>query len=407
MTLFRMTLSGSVLILIVSAFRLLFRDRVHRSIFPALWTLISLRMLVPYFLPITFSAKETVPELLQKASTIRTTAVHTVSEAADKTPPLSRVLLMIWLLGAVFFLLFFIGSHLRNCIRYRFSVPIPNCGGELGGMRVRMLDGLAGPLTYGILRPTVLLPATFDWSNTTALHHILTHESIHIRCLDLLRKAIMLLVIAVHWFNPLAWLLFKLASQDMEIRCDALTVRLLGKASQKEYARTLVDMEQHRFDLLQAGFSFNRTLTRLKALSKEKVSTGFSIGIAAVLSGVFVLCCLSPSFSAVALPPQNEDFPVASVSEETVSQIEPVIAESVSAPAEEPVEPTPNDSDSPSETDAVYSYEEIVPTSDAPAPNEPEHPTEPEQSLDDSVPDVNIQMPYQLPASPEPEYYWP
>ena len=98
MTLFRMTLSGSVLILIVSAFRLLFRDRVHRSIFPALWTLISLRMLVPYFLPITFSAKETVPELLQKASTIRTTAVHTVSEVADKTPPLSRVLLMIWLM---------------------------------------------------------------------------------------------------------------------------------------------------------------------------------------------------------------------------------------------------------------------------------------------------------------------
>lgn len=407
MTLLRMTLSGSVLIMLASVLRLLFRDRVHRGIFPALWTLISLRMLVPYFHSITLSARKTVPNLLQKTDTLRATAANTVSEAADKSSALSNLLLIVWLAGAVFFLLFLIVTHLRSCTRYHFSVPLPNGVCKIDGMRVRMLDGLDGPLTYGIFRPTVLLPATFDWGNTTALHHILTHEKIHIRHLDLPRKTIMLLVVAVHWFNPLAWLMFRLASQDMEIRCDALTVRLLGKSSQKEYARTLVDMEQHRFDLLQTGFSSNRTLTRLKALSKEKVSTGFSIGIAAVLSGVFVLCCLSPSFSAVALPPQNEDFPVASVSEETVSQIEPVIAESVSAPAEEPVEPTPNVSDSPSETDAVYSYEEIVPTSDAPAPNEPEQPTEPEQSLDDSVPDVNIQMPYQLPASPEPEYYWP
>ena len=126
MTLLRMTLSGSALIILASVLRLLFRDRVHRGIFPALWTLISLRMLVPYFHSITLSARETVPNLLQKADTLRATAANTVSEAADKSSALSNLLLIVWLAGAVFLLLFLIVTHLRSCTRYHFSVPLPN-----------------------------------------------------------------------------------------------------------------------------------------------------------------------------------------------------------------------------------------------------------------------------------------
>lgn len=404
MTLLRMTLSGSVLIILASVLRLLFRDRVHRGIFPALWTLISLRMLVPHFHSITLSARETVPNLLQKTDTLRATAANTVSKAADKSFDLSSLLLIVWLAGAVFFLLFLIVTHLRSCTRYHFSVPLPNGVCKINGMRVRMLDGLDGPLTYGILRPTVLLPATFDWSNTTALHHILTHEKIHIRHLDLPRKTIMLLVVAVHWFNPLVWLMFRLASQDMEIRCDALTVRLLGKSSQKEYARTLVDMEQHRFDLLQTGFSFNRTLTRLKALSKGKVSAGCSILISAFLSLVFVLCCLSPSFAAVALPPQETVSPVVSAAEEPVAESESVMPQPAPITEEAPTEATAIASEAPPETTAAYSYQETAPSSDAP---DSEELIEPEPASDEDMLDVSIRIPQQTTISPEPEYYWP
>lgn len=404
MTLLRMTLSGSVLIILASVLRLLFRDRVHRGIFPALWTLISLRMLVPYFHSITLSARETVPNLLQKTDTLRATAANTVSEAADKSFDLSSLLLIVWLAGAVFFLLFLIVTHLRSCTRYHFSVPLPNGVCKIDGMRVRMLDGLDGPLTYGIFRPTVLLPATFDWGNTTALHHILTHEKIHIRHFDLPRKTIMLLVVAVHWFNPLAWLMFRLASQDMEIRCDALTVRLLGKSSQKEYARTLVDMEQHHFDLLQTGFSFNRTLTRLKALSKGKASAGCSIVISAFLSLVFVLCCLSPSFAAVAFPPQETVAPVVSAAEEPVAESESVIPQPAPIMEETPTEATAIVSEAPPETTAAYSYEEPAPSSDAP---DSEELPEPGPASDEDMLDVSIRIPQQTTVSPEPEYYWP
>mgnify|MGYP003290133512 CR=1 FL=1 len=342
MILLRMTLTGTVPILLVAAFRLLFRDRVHRSVFPTLWTVISLRMLVPFFLPVSISvaSKEAVPSLIRKADTIRTTAEQSVTAAAKQAPDLSGILLTVWLIGAAACLLFFLGTHLRSRLRYRFSLPLPDGIADTEGLRVRMLDELDGPLTYGIFRPTVLLPVSLCYGDSKTLSHILIHEKVHIRCLDLPRKAILLFVTALHWFNPFAWLMLYLASQDMEIRCDAKAVSILGNRTKKDYARTLIDIEQHRFDLLQAGFSFNRTLTRLKALSKAKVSKWITACIALCLSAVLLICCLSPTLCVASPMLQNifsaslpvpETFPA----RKTPSEIK---KESISAPIEEPAE---------------------------------------------------------------------
>lgn len=345
MILLRMTLTGTVLILLVAALRLLFRDRVHRSVFPALWTVISLRMLVPFFLPVSISvaSKEAVPSLIRKADTIRTTAEQSVTAAAKQAPDLSGILLTVWLIGAGACLLFFLGTHLRSRLRYRFSLPLPDGIADTEGLRVRMLDELDGPLTYGIFRPTVLLPVSLCFGDSKALSHVLMHEKVHIRCLDLPRKAILLFVTALHWFNPFAWLMLYLASQDMEIRCDAKAVSILGNRAKKDYARTLIDIEQHRFDLLQAGFSFNRTLTRLKALSKAKVSKWITACIALCLSAVLLICCLSPTLCLASPMLQNifsaslpvpETFPA----RKTPSEIK---KESISAPVEEIPEEEP------------------------------------------------------------------
>lgn len=302
MTLLRMTLSGTILILLVCVFRLLFKDRVHRSVFPALWTLISLRMLIPYYLPVKIKVSENsqISNLAKQADTIQSAVARAQTSVEASVPSLADILLIIWLVGAVVCLLVFLGSHLRSILRYRFSLPIPSGKIKAGKLRVRMLDGLDGPLTYGIFRPTILLPTDFDWSDKKTLRHILMHEKTHIRYLDLPRKALLILVTALHWFNPFAWLMLRLAALDMEIRCDAVAVRQLGKSKRKAYAKTLVNMEQQRFDFLQAGFSFNDTLTRLKALSKAKISGRISRSIALALSAFVAICCLAPTFSTAA-----------------------------------------------------------------------------------------------------------
>lgn len=302
MTLLRMTLSGSILILLVCVFRLLFKDRVHRSVFPALWTLISLRMLIPLFMPINIKVSETsqISQLVKQADNVQTAVARVQPTVEASALSLTTIVQIVWLVGAALCLLVFAGIHLRSVLQYRFSLPIPEGKLDTGKLRIRMLDGLEGPLTYGLFRPTILLPTDFDWENKKALSHILMHEKMHIRYFDLPRKALLILVAALHWFNPLAWLMLRLAALDMEIRCDAAAVRELGKSNCKSYAKTLVSMEQQRFDLLQTGFSFNHTLTRLKALSMAKISSRISRSIAVVLSAFLVICCLAPTFSSAA-----------------------------------------------------------------------------------------------------------
>lgn len=289
MILFKMTLAGSILICILSVFRLLFRNKVHKSIFPAVWTLVSLRLLIPHFYSLTVSVPE-APQFIQNYGAIPSEAV--------KSLDVSGLLSILWLVGAAVCFLLFAGAHLRSCLRYRFSVPIPVELPDFSDVRVRMMDGLDAPLTYGIFRPTVLLPASFDWDDENALRHILIHEKTHIRYMDIPRKAIMLLAVCVHWFNPLVWLMLRLSTQDAEIRCDSVTVKLLGKGACKEYAKTLVAAEEHRYAVLQVGFSFNYTLARLNALAKSRVSARLSACASACFVVICLISCLTLSFAA-------------------------------------------------------------------------------------------------------------
>ena len=45
---------------------------------------------------------------------------------------------------------------------------------------------------------------------------MLTHELTHLKRRDLAFKALLLVVRAVHWYNPAAWLLARLAGRDLE-----------------------------------------------------------------------------------------------------------------------------------------------------------------------------------------------
>ncbi len=336
--LLQMSFAGGMLIAAIALLRLFLQKYVHRSVLLLLWFLAVARLLVPilppsetsvYNLPVFTQAEETqqivtvtpdeaVGAVTQDVRTASPTVAASVPElpaveAARPALSTEKLLLLIWAGVAVLLTAAFLAFHLHSCRHYRFSLPVPE-GVELPkGLRVRMLDGLSAPLTYGVFRPVVLLPVDFPWEDSGRLEHILLHEQAHIRRRDVLKKYVFLLTACVHWFNPAAWLMFFLASQDMEMRCDAIAVKALGTGHKLDYAKTLVASETARVTgLLHTGFSFSTTAKRLQALIRTKnhpvVSVLTAVVLALSLSAIFLTGqAVQAARPAVVLAPEEEE----------------------------------------------------------------------------------------------------
>ena len=185
--------------------------------------------------------------------------------------------------------------------RFRRSVPVtgPEAEAWLSAhpmkrrLRLRTLAGLTSPLTYGILRPVILLPEGQDWdSGETAF--ALEHEYVHARRLDPLWKLLPILALAVHWFNPFVWLMWFLANRDLELSCDEEVLRRLGAERRGDYARALLAMEEKRSFLppLHAGFGAGTTRERILSIMKYRKKTILSVALAAALVLALAACAL-------------------------------------------------------------------------------------------------------------------
>ncbi|MFV0401871.1 MAG: peptidoglycan DD-metalloendopeptidase family protein [Oscillospiraceae bacterium] len=99
-----------------------------------------------------------------------------------------------------------------------------------------------GPLLVGFFSPTIVLPEKTD---AASLPLLLRHELTHLRRKDLWRKLLFAAAATLHWFNPLAWLLARQADLQIELCCDAETLRCSGDGERLDYAATLLThMEQ-------------------------------------------------------------------------------------------------------------------------------------------------------------------
>lgn len=105
--------------------------------------------------------------------------------------------------------------------------------------RLLLADSFASPALVGFLRPRIVLPARL--SHTLApddLLHILLHECAHLRRRDVPLNYLLILWTALHWFNPLVWLLLPRIRADRELACDERV--LAHTADPARYGRTLL-----------------------------------------------------------------------------------------------------------------------------------------------------------------------
>ena len=103
---------------------------------------------------------------------------------------------------------------------------------------------ISSPAVTGLLRPTLLLPAQFDREFTPAeARLVLKHELMHLKRGDLPLNALMCVLMALHWFNPLLWVAFFKIRADREAACDAQVLHNAPYDHRIEYGHALLKVE--------------------------------------------------------------------------------------------------------------------------------------------------------------------
>lgn len=223
-----LTASAALMLLV-----LLVRAPVRRLVGPrlayALWLLPALRMVLPSLpaLPVAGPASR---------MTVLFSGPQGVLTTAGNTSSIGEIVLIIWLTGALALFATYAIRHIRFCRRLRAS---GTDFGRSGPIRIIVAD-VEGPLAFGVLRRFIAVPHAFAHDYTAPERELaLAHETAHHKRGDLIANWISLVVLAAHWWNPVAWLAIRAFRDDQEFAADAHVLAGSGPGATAQYAQVL------------------------------------------------------------------------------------------------------------------------------------------------------------------------
>lgn len=109
-----------------------------------------------------------------------------------------------------------------------------------GGYELLVSNAERGPVTWGFLRPVVLLPRRALYWPGERLQAVLLHELAHIRRRDSLMQMLSLIACALYWPNPLVWIAARTMRREAEMATDDAVLSYGVRAS--DYASELVQI---------------------------------------------------------------------------------------------------------------------------------------------------------------------
>ena len=343
-TLVEVSLHAGVLVLLVLAAQCVFNRWLSPRGRYALWGFVVLRLLLPAVPGSPLSIWNLLPDrtpdlsatqadllLITPQYAVVTPVPRTVS-AAPRVPPVPAVVaatpsigfnpwLLLWTTGAALILARALCLHVRLHLRLkRDSVPVgPALVTQFERarrlqnirrpVRLTFTDAVSTPALVGVFRPAVLLPPHLvNGLTSDELDDVLAHEFTHLRHHDVAANWLLVLLTAVHWFNPLVWLAVHRLKTDREAARDADAIKCSPRRDPRGYARTLIRV----MELMQPGhhpptatgmsLSPRALQRRVQAAAQGNCRSWRTTATAGLLAILLTACGLSPASSQA--PPQ-------------------------------------------------------------------------------------------------------
>lgn len=150
----------------------------------------------------------------------------------------------------------------------------------------------ASPMMIGFIEPVLILPE--EPANSEELYFILKHELVHLKRKDVYMKLLLTAANAVHWFNPLVWIMQKEASVDMELSCDERVTQGTDYAARKAYTETLLSTLHKRCarrTVLSTQFYGGKQIMK-KRFKNILIKTGKKNGAAILMCAILLTASL-------------------------------------------------------------------------------------------------------------------
>ena len=294
-----MSISASWLVLVVLAFRFLFR-KAPKWVNVLLWGIVAVRLICPFSIESALSlipsaetipldiGMDTTPAINSGISAVNSVVNPIISQS--NTPmdgasinPLQITIGIyesIWIFGVTALLVYTLISYWRLQRKVSEAVILRE--------NIFQSENVGSPFVLGIIKPRIYLPYNM---NKQDLEHVVAHERAHIRRKDHLWKPLGFLLLTIHWFNPLMWLAYVLLCRDIELACDEKVIQELGNEQRADYSQALVACSVNRRMIAACPLAFGEVgvKERVKSVLNYK-KPAFWVIVASHLNKV-LLCC--------------------------------------------------------------------------------------------------------------------
>jgi hypothetical protein len=177
-----------------------------------------------------------------------------------------------------------------------------------------LAEGLSGPALVGHFRPKLLLPpGVLGALGAEELRLVFLHEAAHLKRRDILGNYLAALVAAMHWFNPVMWLILPALRAERELACDELVLaRTTSRALYGNTLLKLLEMASPRAaasafgslapsaGIIETRSLFTRRIHMIASFHKRPAWLALPVGAALLATSACVLTAPPPPVRAAA-----------------------------------------------------------------------------------------------------------